>query len=427
MLHFFEQRALLLFALGAVMFFSIWLPNVLSRRGSAPFLFVFGGMGVYWAFGSGSQIVEPRDLQMWEALSELAVTVSLFGAGVQIDRRSWPHRWKITRRLLFVAMPLTIAAIAGVAWGLGVGLAGAILLGACLAPTDPVVATDVQVGPPGEGEGEEDEVRFGLTSEAGFNDSLAFPFVYLAIELANRGTSDLGWVWQWVGTHVVFKLLLGTVCGLVAGWVLGNLVYRWPKDRPLAGRHHGCVAVAMVGAIYGLTEAVEGYGFLAVFIGGYVVRRVAYDHDYNETMHEFTQNTEHLLMAVVLILLGMMTPPLLAAHLDWAGVGLVAGLIFVIRPVSGMLSLVGSGLPWDERGALAYFGIRGLGSIYYVSYGLGMATFDQDMWIWAVIAATILASTVVHGLTATPIMKYIGPSSSREGESRGGASGREEE
>jgi NhaP-type Na+/H+ or K+/H+ antiporter len=112
----------------------------------------------------------------------LYVAAALMGAGLKLDRAfSW-RKWGVTWRLLAVTMPLSIAAITLIG-GLGLGLSwvAALLLGASLAPTDPVLAADVQVGPPKSGE--EDEVRFGLTSEAGLNDGLAFPFVNLAIAL----------------------------------------------------------------------------------------------------------------------------------------------------------------------------------------------------------------------------------------------------
>ena len=105
------------------------------------------------------------------------------GAGLKLDRPvSW-RGWESSWRLLGIAMPLTIAGIAFLGWTiLGLGIGAALLLGAVLAPTDPVLASDIQVGPPQSGK--EDEVRFALTSEAGLNDGAAFPFVYLAIAIA---------------------------------------------------------------------------------------------------------------------------------------------------------------------------------------------------------------------------------------------------
>ena len=404
MLHYLDSRALLLMAVGAAMFFAVWIPNAISRRGAAPLMFL--GLSAVVGFFLGPwPVLSTEDAGVWEGLTEFAVIVSLFGAGLQIDRVQLPHRWHITQRLLFVAMPLSIAAVAGLGWALGLGVPAAVLLGAVLAPTDPVMATDVQVGPPGEGG--EDEVRFGLTSEAGFNDSLAFPFVYLAIRASKLGTEDLSWMWEWFGVDVVHKLVVGTLAGLGCGWLLGNFVYRWPKDKPLASKRQGSMALAIVVATYGLTEAVEGYGFLAVFLAGYVVRRIVYHHDYNETMHEFTENTEHALMALVLILLGSMAPTLFADHLDWAAVAVAAALIFVIRPAAGLISLTGTPLSWLERGAIAYFGIRGLGSLYYLAYAVGQAPFDQEEWLWTTVTFVVLASTIFHGLTATPVMDHI--------------------
>ena len=162
-------------------------------------------------------------------------------------------------------MPLTIALLAVLGHALlGLGAAAAMLLGASLAPTDPVLASDVQVGPPGEGL--EDEVRFTLTSEAGLNDGLAFPFVNLAIALALAGQTGEPWLVKWLTVDVLWKLAAGLVAGWIVGRVLGWLTFRLPNRAKLSRTGDGFVALGITCLAYGLTEMVHGYGFLAVFV-----------------------------------------------------------------------------------------------------------------------------------------------------------------
>ena len=192
-------------ALGLALFLAVTLPPLLERwRVNAPIVLV--SLGLVLGLLPGFRELDLDPVAHGEAvtrISEFTVLVSLMGVGLAIDRPlsfrdrgSW-RSWSPTWRLLGVAMPLCIGGVALLAWGpFGVAAPAALLLGAALAPTDPVLASDVQVGGPNEAQpepdaeaaevDEEDEVRFALTSEAGLNDSLAFPFVHAAILLARQ-------------------------------------------------------------------------------------------------------------------------------------------------------------------------------------------------------------------------------------------------
>jgi NhaP-type Na+/H+ or K+/H+ antiporter len=164
--------------LGASIIVAYWLPRFFSgREPAASALLIVAGLGAFSLIPGMPAAVDPRTApKIWEITSELAVIISLFGTGLRIDNLTSYARWRPTVRLLAILMPMTIVAVALLGWALaGMTLAGAILLGAVLAPTDPVLAGDVQVGRPTEGG--EHPVRFSLTTEAGLNDGLAFPFV----------------------------------------------------------------------------------------------------------------------------------------------------------------------------------------------------------------------------------------------------------
>ena len=388
-----------------------WAPKGLSRL---PLSLAMICVALGWIiFGTGvlSFDPDPRTYDtLTERLTELVVIVSLMGAGLKLDRPLSLKAWAPTWRLLAIAMPLTIVAVAvmGVL-GLGLSLAMAMLLGAAMAPTDPVLASDVQTGPPGTGD--ENEVRFGLTSEAGLNDALAFPFVNLAILAAAGGVTALSGfsssgLLEWLAIDVVWKLAAGAAMGVVVGWAMGWLIFRSPKHG-LSRHADGLVAVGATFIAYAATELVHGYGFLAVFVCALTIRARERQHDFHEEMHDFAEQIERLLMMLVLVLFGGALANGLLEALTWRDMLIGLGVVLVVRPVAGLLSLIGSPLPRRDRVALSWFGIRGLGSVYYLAYGLNHADFGVSERLWAIVGFIILVSIVVHGVSAAPVMRLI--------------------
>ena len=390
----------LLAAGGLLVILAYWLPRFLSsREPAASALLILFGMGAF-AFVPGiPEVPDPRtDPKIWEITSEIAVIVALFGTGLRIDDITSWRRWSPTVRLLAVAMPLTIVATAalGILLG-GMTIAGAILLGAVLAPTDPVLAGDVQVGRPLQGG--EHPVRFTLTTEAALNDGLAFPFVYLGLLVAAEGFTPGAILFEWLPRDVFYRIAVGGVLGWGLGWLLGQIVFIFPRNAILAETGSGVVALACVMAVYGITELVEGYGFIAVAVAGLTFRRIEREHEFHRALHDFTEAIEHALTAVLLIMLGGVIP-LLFADLGWVQVVIALSLLLVIRPVAGWLSLWRTPLEGRARNVAAFYGVRGIGSIYYLGYAASHIEFVDEPRLWAMVAFAILASTVVHGVTA---------------------------
>ena len=339
-----------------------------------------------------------------ERLTELVVIISLMGAGLKLDRPPGWRKWSTTVRLLVVAMPLTIAAVAFLGWaGLGFSLAMALLFGASMAPTDPVLAADVQVGPPRSGD--EDEVRFGLTSEAGLNDALAFPFVYLAILAAAGGLATQDGLTDWFAIKVGWKLLAGLVGGWLVGKALGFLLFR--SRRGLSKLGDGLIALAATLIAYAATEMIQGYGFLAVFVCALVIRGYERDHEFHQEMHDFSDQIERLLMMLLLVLFGGALANGLLDSLTWTDALIGLAVVFVVRPVAGLIAMIGSGQPWRERLLLAFLGIRGVGSVYYLAYGINHGDFGDSERLWAIVGFIILLSIIVHGVTATPLLARL--------------------
>jgi NhaP-type Na+/H+ or K+/H+ antiporter len=402
-----DSYIVVLAGFGAVVLLTAWLPMVLKELPLSLPIFCVGLGALIFAIPDIPGVMpHPREHPVIvERLSELVVIISLMGAGLKIDRPFGWSRWKLTWRLLGVSMLLTILALTLLGQHLlGLGLATALLLAASLAPTDPVLASDIQVGPPGGGE--EDEVRFTLTSEAGLNDGLAFPFVLLALSLAHEiGASSIA---EWFVYAVLWKILAGMVMGFLVGRGLGWLTFHLPNRAKLSRTGAGFVALGITCLAYGLTEMVHGYGFLAVFVAALALRATEPKHEYHHKLHDFAEESERLLMMALLVLLGgAMTGAGLFDALTWEAAAYAALAIFVVRPLAGYVGLLGSQRPEGEKMAISFFGIRGLGSVYYLSYALHHGRFDDPDLLWSTTAFIILVSIVLHGITVTPVMRQL--------------------
>ena len=300
---------ILLTALGTAIILAYWLPRFISGREPAASALLIGlGLLIFgWLPGMPAAISPITGPKAWEVVSELCVIVGLFGVGLRIDRLSNRARWAPTWRLLAIAMPLTILTIAVLGWQFGgMTLAGALLLGAVLAPTDPVLAGDVQVGPPTEGG--EHPVRFALTTEAGLNDGLAFPFVYLALAIAGAGALTPALFGDWLWRDALYRVAVGGAAGAGVGWALGKVMFDFPKENALAKTESGVIALAGVLLAYGATELLEGYGFIAAFVAGITLRRSETHHAFHTRLHAFSESIEHALTAALLIALGAALP-----------------------------------------------------------------------------------------------------------------------
>lgn len=410
---------------GASLLLAIVLPDLLSRWAiSAPMVLVGVGMLIGLTPLPDDLPLDPQaNRAVIEHVTELVVLVALMGVGLALDRplrlrdrASW-RRWGATWRLLSIAMPLSIAAVALLGWVAGLAPAAAVLLGAALAPTDPVLASDVQVAGPQTGDhevDESDELRFTLTSEAGLNDALAFPFVYVAILLATQGALS-SWALEWLGFYLVVKVLVGVVAGIVVGRALAYLAFRSAnRSLRVAERGESLLAVGALIASYGVGEVAGGYGFLSVFVCAMTFRSAERSHDYHAAMHQVTERLERLLTLLVLMVLGIAVTRGLLDALDWRGVMIGLALILIIRPIAGAVSLVvwakpagDSGLTRSQRLAVAFFGVRGIGSLYYLAYAAGEAPELGQDWLWSTVSFTVIASVMVHGALSTPVMSRL--------------------
>lgn len=386
-----------------------------------------------------------------EHATEIVVLVSLFTSGLKLSAPVADRRWTLPLRLASVSMVVTVAAVALVGWGLmGMSLGAAVLLGAILAPTDPVLASDVQVVHPGD----QDELKFALTGEGGLNDGTAFPFVMLGLGLL--GHHEIGaWGWRWFAVDVLWAGTAALAVGVAVGALIGALVVYLRRAHKEAVGLDNFIALGIIALSYGLAVELSAYGFLAVFSAGFAFRRLerwhtaksqfgatadnapdrvasgADDQDpaeallkedspHNLATHQekagafmahqvltFNEQIERICEVAAVVMVGA-----LLSTVDWSLVPwfFVVLLFIVIRPVAVFLGLLGSTATTERRAYIGWLGIRGIGSIYYLAYainqGLSPAVANQ---LTAITLAVVMTSVAVHGLSVTPLMNlYAG-------------------
>ena len=364
----------------------------------------------------GARWIDPfDDGGLIEHLAEFAVIVALFGTGLKLERALDPRAWGSVARLLVVAMPLTIAGVALFSTTvMGLSLGAAIMLGAILAPTDPVLAGDVGVGPPGDED--EREPNFALTAEAGLNDGLAFPFVFLGVfvaagEASNRSWTD--WIGEWIAADVMYGVLAGAALGAAGGYAVAAGIVHLRERRLVIDALDGWVALGAVLFVYGATEIAGAYGFLAAFTAGLAFRSYEHGHEINRRVHDGAEVVEKFCELALILLLGSLVTLGGLGEVGAAGWLLVAVLLLVIRPLTTAIAFLGSSTAPRERMFIGWFGVRGIGSLYYVAVvlGMGILSAGEERAIFWTVAACVVASVLVHGVTATPLSRRLLPES----------------
>ncbi len=369
------------------------------------FYLAAGALGAVAMSLLGVRPLDPEaDHVVVERLTELALVVAVFSAGLTIERRVERHSLISIATLLLVVMPLTILAIAAFGvWAMGLSFGAALLLGAIIAPTDPVLAGDIGLSEPG---GEVfGEPRLSLHTEAGFNDGLASPFVVLALFVAQDGGT--GWFGEWLVADLLYAAGIGLVVGALAGAGAAALLTRARRRGLLSAKLDGLLGIALALILYGATEAVGEYGLLAVFAAGFTFRRYEFDHEIHAGIHRGTDAAGTTLEFVVLVLLGtMLTLDGLNAPGLWGWL-LVPVLLLVIRPLL-VLSTIGRGhMGRGSRLFLGFFGVRGVAALFYAAVVVqahAVSPAEQRVIVWTTIAC-VVGSIVVHGLSASALTR----------------------
>lgn len=391
-----ESYNLLLFFLGVIGLLIAWLTIELEDRIiSFPMIMIALGALLYsLPFNLPNPDPNAQNFLLLH-LTELAVILSLMGTGLKINTDFSVSNYRVPFLMIGITMIGCIATVAFAGW-LAAGLlpASALLMGAVFAPTDPVIADKVQVG---FRETEEHPVTFSLTAEAGLNDGMAFPFTWFAVLAASYG--EIGWLTDWLLYDVLYRIGIGGGLGYILGRLLAFLLFTLPERYGLPLVRREFLAVACTFLVYSITEAVQGYGFIAVFVAGLTLHHYEKEHDFQKTMHDFIEQIEKILLAIVLFLLGGFAVTHMFTYLYWEAVILVLAFIFVIRPIFGRMALFNANMSSKKKWLVSFMGMKGVGSFFYLAFGLQEANFGNNEQLWAITGFLVLASVVIHGIS----------------------------
>ena len=339
-------------------------------------------------------------------LTEITVIISIMGAGLKLNHKFSLKNYRIPLLLVGITMIGCIASVALLGWWIGLVPASALLLAAVFAPTDPVLASDIQVEIEETTE-EEHPVQYYLTVEAGINDGMAFPFTWLAILLALNGMTSMDWVSDWFIVDVLYRIIVGIIIGYVTGRVIAWLFFELPYRVKIAPKRLGFLAVAITFFIYGVTEAAHAYGFIAVFVSAVTIRQFEKQHQFHKEMHDVVAQVELFLITIILVFLGGYIATYWFKELTLPLILICLGFIFVIRPVFGILPTLKSKMSWKERWAVSFLGIKGIGSFFYLAFALSKADFLHEETLWSTVAFLVLVSIIVHRLAGVIIKKKL--------------------
>ena len=400
----------LLTLIGCAGFGMAWMPAISKMTGIAySVIYMLLGVIVYAAFPDLlPKFDEFRSEEITLRITEAVVIISLMGTGIRIDRSFSLKNWATPLRLIAIGMILCIITTTFLGYTfLGISLASALLLASALSPPDPVLASDVQVGPPNEKI--KSETKFSLTAEAGLNDGMAYPFVWLALTIAGISHSNLTneLFLSWFGYHLLYKIIAGAAIGFALGRLAGYLVFTLTEKHPNLKTRDGFLAISLTLVVYGITELAHGYGFIAVFVSALTLRHFDRKHKYHDDLHSFVDQTERLLVAILLLLFGGALVNGLLEPLTWKMVLFCVAFILIVRPVLAFISLYNLDIHIKEKLAISFFGIRGMGSVFYLSFALHEKAFDHEKEMWAIVGLTILLSIVLHGITASPVINHL--------------------
>lgn len=368
-----------------------------------------------------------KESYVLELLTEIALLISLFSAGVKMPVPFKLKRWRAPLLLAWLSMSITVGLVALFAWYfIGMSIGAGVLLGAILAPTDPVLATDVQSRHPGD----RHTLRFNLTCEAGINDGSAFPFIMLGLGLL--GLHDLGeFGLQWLLMDVLWPTIIGIVIGVIAGASLAKIGWRLRGSQPAYQVLDDLAGLGLVAIAYGVSVSLDAGGFLAVFFAGVALRQTELKLASQKIQHlvlaeaqtnkqalaecppnisvealVFGEHLERLSeLTLVLLLGGMLSLQTWNIH-TFA----IAFFLFLIaRPLSVLIVLGPTRMPWNVCALTAWFGVRGIGSVYYLMHAIHFglpATLANELV--EITLGVIALSILVHGGSVKPLISRFG-------------------
>lgn len=358
-----EIYDLALMAGGIIALLAATIPIIVVKKHITPPIIYLGIGVIAYLFNIHYDFISLDNIQAIEKVSEFVVIISLTNAGLKIKKPFAWQTWKYAFRLLIITMPLTIIAASYLSWWLvGLAPAAALLYGAVMSPTDPILASEFQTSNPSEED--QSKTKLGLTVEAGANDGLAFPFTYLAIAASTLGYDYENWIGTWFINDFIIKIAIGIVAGLATGWMLYKIIFSISSKDKVSKISRGVLSLALTLVPYAVTEMIGGYGFIAVFVAACIFSKYEDDNEHMESLHDFNEELENVFVTFIFIGSGIYMASNYELFIDMKIMATVFVMVFVIRPLSGWAALIKTGLIPFEKFVLSFYGIRGIGSVF---------------------------------------------------------------
>lgn len=396
-----------LLAAGFITLLAAVVPAIFHKKHLTPPVFYLL-IGIVIAFAGRKYISFDvmEHVEVIKRVSEFVVIIALKNAGLKIKKPfSW-ITWKYSFRLLIITMPLTIIAASFMGyWLLGLAPATAVLFGALISPTDPVLASELQTSPPSKKD--LSKIRLGLTSEAGLNDGLAFPFTYFAIFLASKGLNYGEWIGSWLLIEVLYKIVVGTVMGLLVGWLLYKLIFNITSESHHSRISRGILSLALTLLPYGLSELLGGYGFIAAFVSACAFSNREDKAKHMDVLHDFTEEVEQIFVAFIFIFVGIYVYANFDKLVTLMTILTALSVLLFIRPLTGWISLYRTDLSRFQKFVFSFYGIRGVGSIFYLTFAFEEIEFANSHELIRVTTVVIVLSVLIHGLSAAEVQKRL--------------------
>lgn len=351
-----------------------------------------------WSFGAA------------KVITEVIVIISLMTAGLKIGTIYTWKDWKKPLSLIAITMPLFMAAIFLISFYV-LDFSGpvSLLLAAVLAPTDPVLASDIQL---------EDEqtigernvgLRYTLTAEAGINDGIAFPFVFLAIiwsQSADFSSIDFA---HYFSYYIFYKLVVGILIGSVIGFAYSYLIHNH-DNKNTSKILGGFIAVALTFLSYGVAEVAHTYGFLSVFATGIFIQYFQKKHTKERVenkMLDFVEETEKLLVVMWIVFFGGSLLSGILSYTNIWGIAFSLAVVLILRPVFGYFAMMTTDFSKEKKWAISFLGVRGIGSFFYLSFALIHGKFENYDQLFGIVSYVVLFSIIIHGFSSLRIIEYF--------------------
>lgn len=371
---------------------------------------------------AGPLVFDLLDVSRWlqqevalEHIARITLAISLMEVALRLPKREFLQHLGSYATILLLLMPaMWLTSSLLVAIILGLPLWVALLIGAVVTPTDPVVSSSIVTGPLAE-ESLPGRIRHTLSAESGANDGLAYAFVVLPILVLEGSVAEA--LPQWILETVLVQVGAAALLGAGAGLVAGRLLLWSEATRSIEREPMMVFTLALSLSTLGVATLFGTDGLLAVFVAGVIFHLTVGRHEDVE-VEPVQGAVDQFFTIPIFALIGMAIPFQEWLDLGWAGIALVAAIL-AFRRLPGMLIVhrwVDPIRSWSDVLFLGWFGPIGIAALYYANYSLGHTGLEE---VWVVGSLIIVSSIVVHGATAAPLTRLYARINGKLGSSEG--------